>query len=188
MHKKKTEFNWNWNNEMPRLVDYRTGLALLICMQSVAMPKRCGIGLPQSFIKWWLLIFFTGPKFFGDKVPVKMLNPVHQSTQKKIVMYHNFFRSRVHPPAADMLAMVSKNGAFSFCYSFILCAITPSRRAQKTWRSCELSASSVFHTSMTCHFCANLRLVFFFLPLSFLILLFKRVLPATRRGRSSEFV
>lgn len=47
-----------------------------------------------------------GPKFFGDKVPVKMLNPVHQSTQKKIVMYHNFFRSRVHPPAADMLAMV----------------------------------------------------------------------------------
>ncbi|KAI9561935.1 hypothetical protein GHT06_012898 [Daphnia sinensis] len=45
------------------------------------------------------------PKFFGDKVPVKMLNPVHQSTQKKIVMYHNFFRSRVHPPAADMLAM-----------------------------------------------------------------------------------
>lgn len=40
-------------------------------------------------------------------MPVKLLNPAHHSTQKKIVMYHNYFRSRVHPPAADMLAMVT---------------------------------------------------------------------------------
>ena len=67
---------------------------------------------PCDFL--WLIMVFCccwfhiniGPKFFGDKVPVKKLDPIHQSTQKKIVMYHNFFRSRVHPPAADMLAMV----------------------------------------------------------------------------------
>ena len=46
------------------------------------------------------------PKYYGSKVPVELLNPAHRSTQRKIVMYHNFFRSRVHPPAADMLAMV----------------------------------------------------------------------------------
>jgi len=60
--------------------------------------------VPHHFFCFCLLI--SEPKFFGDKVPVKMLNPSHHSTQKKIVMYHNFFRSRVHPPAADMLAMV----------------------------------------------------------------------------------
>jgi len=45
------------------------------------------------------------PHIFGDKVPRRALEPVHRRVQRNIVLYHNFFRTRVTPPAADMLSM-----------------------------------------------------------------------------------
>ncbi|XP_028128133.1 serotriflin-like isoform X1 [Diabrotica virgifera virgifera] len=45
------------------------------------------------------------PKVMGDLIPLRMLDPRRVNLQKKIVLYHNFFRSRVQPPAANMLRM-----------------------------------------------------------------------------------
>uniref|UniRef100_A0A4Q8K315 U102-Liphistoxin-Lth1a_1 n=1 Tax=Liphistius thaleban TaxID=1905330 RepID=A0A4Q8K315_9ARAC len=51
------------------------------------------------------------PKLYGSAIPQKDLDPSHPSTQKKIVLMHNFFRSRVDPPASDMLEMSWHDGA-----------------------------------------------------------------------------
>ncbi|KAG8227049.1 hypothetical protein J437_LFUL013232 [Ladona fulva] len=51
------------------------------------------------------------PKVFGDRIPIKMLSPANRKVQRKIALYHNFFRSRVTPPASDMLSMSWHKGA-----------------------------------------------------------------------------
>lgn len=52
------------------------------------------------------IIPVAGPKIMGDKVPAQALYPFKKQTQRKIVKYHNYFRSIVEPPAANMLMMV----------------------------------------------------------------------------------
>ena len=102
-------------------------------------------------------------------MPVKMLNPVHQSTQKKIVMYHNFFRSRVHPPAADMLAMVrARNGL----YLLIIGNITPGRHG----------GVATYRQHLFPHLNDKPFLFYFY----FYFLKKKKHFP--RQGRSNEFV
>lgn len=45
------------------------------------------------------------PKIFGNKLRLKSLEPGKYRIQKKLVQFHNFFRSKVKPEAANMLAM-----------------------------------------------------------------------------------
>lgn len=45
------------------------------------------------------------PRIFGDKVPINLINTNNKRVQQKIVNVHNYFRSRVKPPAANMLMM-----------------------------------------------------------------------------------
>ncbi|XP_051166851.1 cysteine-rich venom protein DIS1-like [Leptopilina boulardi] len=51
------------------------------------------------------------PRLYGDKIPSRVLMPSNKKVQRKIVLYHNFFRSHVNPPAANMLAMKWHSGA-----------------------------------------------------------------------------
>ncbi|KAI4464247.1 cysteine-rich secretory protein-related [Holotrichia oblita] len=57
------------------------------------------------------LLSVAGPKIMGDKVPAQALHPSKKQTQRKIVKYHNYFRSIVEPPAANMLLMKWHKGA-----------------------------------------------------------------------------
>ncbi|GLG96066.1 uncharacterized protein GBIM_02895 [Gryllus bimaculatus] len=47
------------------------------------------------------------PRVFGDRIKRSKLVTTHREVQRKIVNYHNFFRSQVEPPASNMLRMVS---------------------------------------------------------------------------------
>ncbi|XP_054284405.1 cysteine-rich secretory protein 2-like [Macrosteles quadrilineatus] len=51
------------------------------------------------------------PRVYGDKLPRRVLTPSSRQVQRKIVVYHNFFRTHVHPAAADMLSMTWHKGA-----------------------------------------------------------------------------
>ncbi|XP_013781883.1 cysteine-rich venom protein LEI1-like [Limulus polyphemus] len=51
------------------------------------------------------------PKLLGDAIYKRDLETRHVSTQKKIVLFHNFLRSRVKPSASDMLEMTWHQGA-----------------------------------------------------------------------------
>uniref|UniRef100_A0A482Z7Q2 U41-Theraphotoxin-Ct1e_1 n=1 Tax=Coremiocnemis tropix TaxID=1904443 RepID=A0A482Z7Q2_CORTR len=68
-------------------------LALLVATLCYAAPR-----LPR-------------PKIYGNAIPYKDLDTSNEGTKKKIVLMHNFFRSRVQPPANDMLAMSWHDGA-----------------------------------------------------------------------------
>lgn len=61
----------------------------------------------KIYITNTLLIILFRPLIHGGKLSHKVLQPSHRPVQKKIVVYHNFFRSKVQPPASDMLSMVS---------------------------------------------------------------------------------
>ncbi|ENN77221.1 hypothetical protein YQE_06051, partial [Dendroctonus ponderosae] len=41
----------------------------------------------------------------GDHLPLRAITPERQRVRNKIVMYHNYFRSRVEPKASNMLKM-----------------------------------------------------------------------------------
>lgn len=45
------------------------------------------------------------PRIYGHAIPKKELDPAYSNTRRKIVLYHNFFRAKVEPPARDMLQM-----------------------------------------------------------------------------------
>lgn len=45
------------------------------------------------------------PKKYGTAVPRRELDTTFLGTRKKIVLYHNYFRAQVDPPAKDMLEM-----------------------------------------------------------------------------------
>ncbi|XP_026468327.1 cysteine-rich secretory protein 2-like [Ctenocephalides felis] len=51
------------------------------------------------------------PKVYGDKIPLRGLTPRFRALQKKIVLYHNFFRTKVDPRPANMLRMTWHKGA-----------------------------------------------------------------------------
>lgn len=64
------------------------------------------------------------PKIYGDKLPSKLISPHIRKNQKRIVMLHDYFRTKVSPPAANMLSMKWHKGA--------------AKNAQKWAESCEL--------------------------------------------------
>ncbi|CAL4137216.1 unnamed protein product, partial [Meganyctiphanes norvegica] len=45
------------------------------------------------------------PRLFGSKLKLRSLEPGKYRIQKRLVQYHNFFRSKVKPEAANMLAL-----------------------------------------------------------------------------------
>ncbi|CAH1368353.1 unnamed protein product [Tenebrio molitor] len=51
------------------------------------------------------------PRITGDKIPLRAIIPNRRKIQKKIVTYHNFFRTKVVPKAANMLRMRWHRGA-----------------------------------------------------------------------------
>ncbi|KAK0090486.1 hypothetical protein PV325_013392 [Microctonus aethiopoides] len=51
------------------------------------------------------------PRLYGDKIPTRVLAASNKKVQRKIVLYHNFFRTHVTPTAANMLAMKWHTGA-----------------------------------------------------------------------------
>ncbi|KAF2367958.1 Cysteine-rich secretory protein [Trinorchestia longiramus] len=46
------------------------------------------------------------PKIFGSRLQLRSLTPRRMRIRRRLVQYHNFFRTRVQPPATNMLAMV----------------------------------------------------------------------------------
>ncbi|GLG96065.1 hypothetical protein R5R35_002610 [Gryllus longicercus] len=64
------------------------------------------------------------PRVFGDRIKRSKLVTTHREVQRKIVNYHNFFRSQVEPPASNMLRMTWHKGA--------------ARAAQKWAEKCQL--------------------------------------------------
>ncbi|XP_050307395.1 cysteine-rich secretory protein 3-like [Anthonomus grandis grandis] len=51
------------------------------------------------------------PKLMGEILPFKSITPERQRVRNKIVMYHNYFRSKVEPKASNMLKMKWHKGA-----------------------------------------------------------------------------
>ncbi|RZC22658.1 cysteine-rich secretory protein 2-like [Asbolus verrucosus] len=51
------------------------------------------------------------PKIMGDRIPLRAIMPTRRQIQTKIVLYHNIFRTRVIPKAANMLKMRWHRGA-----------------------------------------------------------------------------
>lgn len=49
---------------------------------------------------------FIVPRRYGDAVPNRMISPRVRRVQRRIVMLHDFFRTKVVPPASNMLSMV----------------------------------------------------------------------------------
>lgn len=47
------------------------------------------------------------PQIYGDKVPQRMISTKLKRVQRRIVMLHDYFRTKVLPPASNMLSMVS---------------------------------------------------------------------------------
>lgn len=60
----------------------------------------------NSFLEIFKICIIAGPIFMGDKIPLKSLIPHGKRVQKKIVLYHNYFRTKVIPRASNMLKMV----------------------------------------------------------------------------------
>jgi len=52
-------------------------------------------------------IIFLVPRLYGEKLHYRYINPRNKRVQRRIVMLHDFFRTKVVPPAANMLSMVS---------------------------------------------------------------------------------
>ncbi|ETN60767.1 catrin [Anopheles darlingi] len=46
------------------------------------------------------------PRLYGDKLPTKAISPRLRKVQRRIVMLHDSYRSKVVPPAANMLNML----------------------------------------------------------------------------------
>ncbi|CAH1960260.1 unnamed protein product [Acanthoscelides obtectus] len=55
--------------------------------------------------------FRRRPRLMGDKISLTSLDPRRMRVQQKIVIYHNAFRSKVRPTAANMLKMKWHTGA-----------------------------------------------------------------------------
>lgn len=53
------------------------------------------------------MLLLSAPRLYGERVPVKLLRTSNSKVRQKIVDTHNYFRTQVKPPAANMLVMVS---------------------------------------------------------------------------------
>ncbi|XP_046987912.1 cysteine-rich secretory protein 2-like [Schistocerca americana] len=53
----------------------------------------------------------TRPRVYGNKIPTRALVTTGKKVQRKILLYHNFFRTKVSPPASNMLKMTWHKGA-----------------------------------------------------------------------------
>lgn len=62
-------------------------------------------------------MLILGPRLMGDILPYRAISPERQRVRDKIVMYHNFFRTKVQPKAGNMLKMVGVT-QFVIGYSF----------------------------------------------------------------------
>lgn len=51
-------------------------------------------------------MFFVSELFPPQKIPDGALEPHRAVVRRKIVLYHNFFRTKVRPTASNMLLMV----------------------------------------------------------------------------------
>lgn len=65
------------------------------------------------------LPLLSAPRLYGDRVPVKLLRTNSGRVRQKIVDTHNYFRTQVNPPAANMLAMVSRLQLYRYTWNFI---------------------------------------------------------------------
>ncbi|XP_054720400.1 cysteine-rich venom protein LEI1-like [Uloborus diversus] len=61
----------------------------------------------------WAIPKLSRPKLYGSAIPPRELDPSFNATKRKILLIHNFFRSRVEPTAADMLEMTWHDEAAS---------------------------------------------------------------------------
>lgn len=67
------------------------------------------------------LPLLSAPRLYGERVPVKLLRTSNSKVRQKIVDTHNYLRTQVKPPAANMLVMVSHLCMFRtsyFCSNF----------------------------------------------------------------------
>ncbi|CAO1364329.1 unnamed protein product [Diamesa hyperborea] len=64
------------------------------------------------------------PRLYGDKLAYRFISPRAKKVQRRIVMLHDFFRTKVQPPASNMLSMRWHYGA--------------ARSAQKWAEQCQL--------------------------------------------------
>lgn len=46
------------------------------------------------------------PKLYGDQLQFRFISPRNRKVQRRLVMLHDFFRTKVNPPASNMLSMV----------------------------------------------------------------------------------
>lgn len=52
------------------------------------------------------VLYPAGPRLFGSKLKLRSLAPGKMVIQRRLVHFHNLFRAKVKPRAANMLAMV----------------------------------------------------------------------------------
>lgn len=57
------------------------------------------------------LLVHSRPSLYGDRLPPRLISTRNRRVQHRIVMLHNFFRTQVRPPAANMLHMRWHAGA-----------------------------------------------------------------------------
>lgn len=84
------------------------------------VPLRKTDVADPSFLPWSL----AGPRLYGEKVPNRLISPRVRRVQRRIVMLHDFFRTKVVPPAANMLSMVSARMSRSFGVSWMAMFLT----------------------------------------------------------------
>lgn len=51
-------------------------------------------------------IDFSVPRLYGDELKFRFISPRNRKVQRRLVMLHDFFRTKVSPPASNMLSMV----------------------------------------------------------------------------------
>lgn len=77
--------------------------------KSCKHPPHKRLLFPDDLISYShrsLLWFLAVPRLYGDKLQFRFITPRNRRVQRRLVMLHDFFRTKVTPPAANMLSMV----------------------------------------------------------------------------------
>ena len=82
---------------------------ILLLTRSIGYRDVVESGLP----------LLSAPRLYGERVPVKLLRTSNSKVRQKIVDTHNYLRTQVKPPAANMLVMVSGSIVCFLHYVFI---------------------------------------------------------------------
>ena len=72
----------------------------------IKRKKKCKENEWHGLLKCKMAFLISVPRLYGDRIPTRVLTPSNKKVQRKIVLYHNFFRTHVKPSAANMLVMV----------------------------------------------------------------------------------